>query len=143
VSELPPVGSQDGPRYPAYVPKQDRTWWLKTGPYRRFAARELTSMFGAAFSVLLLLFLVALSRGPEEYQGFLDWLKTPAMRAVSVLILVAVLYHTATWFRLTSSIVVIRIGRRVLPREALIALLVAAWLTVSAAVAYFHIWFWL
>jgi fumarate reductase subunit C len=99
-------------------------------------------MFGAAFSVLLLLFLFALSRGPDEYRGFLDWLKTPAIVAVSILILVAVLYHTATWFRLTSYILVIRIGRRVVPREALIALLVAVWLAVSAAVAYFSIWFW-
>jgi fumarate reductase subunit C len=142
VSERPAAGSQDGPRYPVYVPKQNRTWWLKTGPYRRFAAREITSMFGAAFSVLMLMFLFALSRGPQEYQGLLNWLRLPAVIAASALILVAVLYHTGTWFRLTTHIIVIRIGRWVLPRRALVAILVLVWLAASAAIAYFHIWFW-
>jgi fumarate reductase subunit C len=130
------------PPYPVYVPKQPRTWWLRTGPYRRFAAREITSMFAAAFSLLMLLLLFALSRGPQHYEGFLRWLKVPWVVAGSVVILVALLYHTATWFRLTTHILVIRLGRRVLPRAAVLAALVGAWVAVSAAVAYFHVWFW-
>jgi fumarate reductase subunit C len=142
VSEGTTAGRDDGPRYPVYVPKPSRTWWLKSWPYRRFAAREVTSMFAAAFSVLMLLFLFALSRGPEEYQGFLSWLKLPGVMAASVLILAAVLYHVGTWFRLTTHIIVIRVGGRVVPRMAILGALIGAWLAVSAAVAYFHIWFW-
>lgn len=114
---------------------------MRTGPYRRFAAREITSMFAAAFSLLLLLFLFALSRGREAYEGFLRWLKVPGVVAASVVIFLALVYHAATWFRLSSRILVIRLGRRVVPAWAIIAGLVAAWLGVSALVAYFHIWF--
>ena len=114
---------------------------MRTGPYRRFAAREITSMFAAAFSLLLLLFLFALSRGPEAYEGFLQWLKLPGVVAASVVILLAVVYHAGTWFRLSSRILVIRLGRRVVPPSAIITGLAAAWLVVSALVAYFHIWF--
>jgi len=135
------VSKREGGRYPAYVPEYPRSWWLQTGPYRRFAAREITSMFAAAFSGLLLLFLVALSRGREAYEGFLRWLKLPAVVAVFAVILVAVLYHMATWFRLTAHIQVVRLGRKVLPRSVVIAGLFGTWVSASVIVGYFHIWF--
>jgi len=135
------VSPEDGHKYPVYVPRQSRTWWLRTGAYRRFAAREITSMFAAIFSGILLAFLFALSSGPQAYQGFLGLLDTPGMVALSALILASLLYHTATWFRLSTYIIVVRLGRRTVPRGVLLAGLVGAWLAVSAAVAYFHIWF--
>lgn len=98
-------------------------------------------MFAAMFSALLLAFLFALSRGQQAYQDFLRLLDTPGLLALSGVILVALLYHTGTWFRLTTHIVVIRLGRRPIPRSALMATLFAAWIAASAAVAYFHIWF--
>jgi succinate dehydrogenase subunit C len=128
-------------RYPTYVPRQSRAWWLRTGAYRRFAAREITSMFAAMFSGLLLAFLLALSWGRQAYQGFLRLLDTPGMIALSAVILAFLLYHTATWFRLSTHIIVVRLGRRTVPRTALMAGLVGAWVAASAAVAYFHIWF--
>jgi fumarate reductase subunit C len=127
--------------YPVYSRTYPRWWWLRRGPYLRFAAREITSMFAAGFSVLMLAFLFALGSGPASYAGFLDLLDTPWMVAVSAVILVALLYHVATWFRLTTSILVVRVGRAVLPKEAVLAALVIAWLGASALVAYFLIWF--
>jgi fumarate reductase subunit C len=135
------VSSREQRRYPVYVPKYPTTWWLRRGPYLRFAAREITSMFAAGFSVLLLAFLFALGSGRSAYAAFLDLLGSPWMMAASALILVALLYHMATWFRLTTYIVVIRIGRMVVPRSLVVGGLVAAWLAASAAIAYFHIWF--
>jgi len=131
----------EGRSYPLYFPKYPRSWWLRKGPYRRFAAREITSMFSAAASVTLLAFLFALSRGPQAYDAFLRLLDSPWMVAASAVTLVAVLYHTATWFRLTTHIVVIRVGGRTLPPGLLIVALSVAWLGASAAVAYFHGWF--
>jgi fumarate reductase subunit C len=128
-------------RYPLYVRKVPRTWWMRAGPYRRFAAREITSMFAAGFSVLMLLFLFALARGPEGYAGFLRWLRLPIVVAGSCVILVAIVYHTATWFRLTSRILVIRLSGRVVPPPMVIAVLVVTWIVASALVAYFHVWF--
>jgi len=129
------------PRYPVYQPSYPRGWWMRRGPYLRFAAREITSVFAAAVSGQLLEFLLMLSRGPTAYASFLRWMKLPGVIAVSAFVLVALLYHTATWFRLTTHIVVIRLGRRVVPPPLLIAGLVLAWLAASALVAYFAIWF--
>jgi fumarate reductase subunit C len=98
-------------------------------------------MFAAAFSVIMILFLLALSRGPGAYRSFLRWLDTPWSIALSAIILGAVLYHTGTWFKLTTHIVSIRFGRWTASREAVAAGLALAWIAASAFVAYFHIWF--
>ena len=128
-------------RYPVYVPKTPRAWWLRTTPYRRFAAREFTAVFAAAFSVILILFLSALSRGQEAYEDFLRWLRSPAVVILLAIILAAMLYHAVTWFRLTAHIQVIRIGRNELPRGAVVAALIGIWFVVSAIVAYLYAWF--
>jgi fumarate reductase subunit C len=127
--------------YPLYTRTYPRWWWLRRGPYLRFAAREITSMFAAGFSVLLLASLFALGTGPGAYSNFLHLLNSPWMVAAAITILVALLYHVATWFRLTTYILVVRVGPMLLPRRALIAALVIAWLGASAVVAYFHVWF--
>jgi fumarate reductase subunit C len=117
-----------------------RAWWLRTGPYRRFFARELTSVFVAAFSIILLLLLFALSRGPQAWESFLRWLDLPGVMLLSAVILAAVLYHTATWLRLTAHVQVVRVRGKVAPRDTVTAGLVGAWIVVSGVVAYLHIW---
>lgn len=133
-----PRKAEDGRRYPLLVKRPSRTWWLRTKAYRRFAAREATSLFAAAFSLILLTFLFALSRGPEAYDGFLRWLERPGTVILSAVILVAILYHVGTWFRLTSHILVVRLGRFVVPRNMVIGALVSLWVFVSGLVLYLY-----
>jgi fumarate reductase subunit C len=128
-------------RYPVYVPKVPRTWWLRTAPFRRFAAREFTAVFAAAFSIVLLLLLSALSRGEEAYEGFLRWLRLPGVVVLSSIIFVAMLYHAVTWFRLTAHIQEVRLGRTVVSRRLVVGALCTVWVAVSAVVAYFLAWF--
>lgn len=122
---------------PVYVRPMPRDWWLRTPAFRRFAAREFTAVFVGAFSVILLLFLWALSRGPQAYAGFLRVLKNPAMIGLHALILAAVLYHTVTWLRLTAHVQEIRV-RRTLIRPT--ASLFGVWILASEVLAYLHIW---
>jgi succinate dehydrogenase subunit C len=133
-----PTMGEERPRFPLYVKRPSRLWWLRTGAYRRFAAREATSLFAAAFSLILLLFLFALSRGRQEYEGFLRWLRRPGTIVLFTVILAAILYHVGTWFRLTSHILVVRLGRLVVPRKVVIGGLVALWLLVSGLVLYLY-----
>jgi fumarate reductase subunit C len=128
-------------RYPVLVPKMPRTWWLRTSAYRRFFAREITAVFVGAFSVVLLLFLLALSRGREAYEAFLRWLELPAILVLHAVILAAALYHTATWLRITAVVQVVRLGGKVVPRQVVAAALLGGWVVVSAVLAYLHVWF--
>jgi fumarate reductase subunit C len=124
-----------------YVPKVPTTWWLRTAPFRRFAAREFTAVFAAGFSTILLLLLLALSRGQEAYEGFLRWLRLPAVMVVSSGIFVALLYHAVTWFRLTAHIQVVRLGGNVVSRRAVVGALLGTWVVVSSLVVYLLVWF--
>jgi fumarate reductase subunit C len=128
-------------RYPVYEPKIPGTWWLRSAPFRRFAAREFTAVFAAAFSAILLLLLLALSRGREAYEGFLQWLRLPAVILVSSVIFVALLYHAVTWFQLTAHIQVVRLGGNVVPRRAVVGALLGTWVVVSSLVVYLLVWF--
>jgi len=129
-----------GGRSPVYVRPMPSTWWLRTRPYRRFAARELTSVAVAASLVILVVFLFALSRGRDAYEGFLGWLDSPGAVVLSAIILAGVVYHALTWLRLTAHIQVVRLGRRVVPRRLVLAGLLTVWVEVSAIIAYLHIW---
>jgi len=133
--------SVEGPCHsPRYRRPMPRTWWLDSAPYRRFAARELTSLAVLAFAGILLGFLFALAAGRGAYQGFLRWLDQPGILALNAIILVALLYHALTWLRLTAHVQVVRLGRRELPRRWVQAGLLAAWLAVSGGVAYAAFW---
>ncbi len=125
---------------PVFVREVRRFWWLDTAPFRRFVIRELTSVFVAGYSVILLLFLLALSRGQAAYEGFLQWLDRTGIVVLHVVILAAVLYHTVTSIQLASQIQEVRLGGKTLPRTFLAAGLTAGWVVASAVVAYLHIW---
>jgi fumarate reductase subunit C len=132
--------SAAAPRRPPYRRPQPRTWWLRERPYRRFAARELTSLAVLAFAGILLGFLFALSAGRGAYQGFLRWLEEPAVLALHAIILAALCYHALTWFRLTAHIQVVRVGGRELPRRLVQGGLLGAWLALSGGIAYVAFW---
>jgi fumarate reductase subunit C len=73
-------------------------WWAKP-PYRAYTVRELSGVAVAIYGGVLFAGLVSLSRGPQAWQGFLDFLKSPVSLLLHVLLLAAVLYHVATWFQ--------------------------------------------
>jgi fumarate reductase subunit C len=136
--------------YPVYVPKMPWAWWAQTPAFRRFFARELTSVFVALFSAIMMLFLFAIYRGPQTYAAFLDLLKLPVAVALHSMILIAVLYHAVTWLELASHVQVIRLPKKlvpqrlqgkVVPRQIELAGFFVVWIVASSVVAYFHIWF--
>jgi fumarate reductase subunit C len=128
-------------RPPVYVRPIPRFWWIRTAPFRRFVIRELTSVFVGLFSVILLLFLLALSRGPDAYAGFLRWLELPGIVVLHALTLAAVLYHTATSIQLASKIGEVRLGGQVVPRRLLMAGMTGGLIVASAVVAYLQVEF--
>jgi fumarate reductase subunit C len=125
--------------HPVYVAPTPRFWWIRTAPFRRFVIRELTSVFVGLFSVVLLLFLLALSRGEQAYQGFLDWLEQPGTVVLHVITLAAVLYHTVTSIQLASQIQEVRLGGRTVPRQFLMTAMTGGLIVASTVVAYLNI----
>jgi succinate dehydrogenase subunit C len=112
-------------------------WWLGSARYARFVLRELTSVFVAFFALVTLAELRALGRGPEAHARFLELLSRPWMVGLNALALAFVAFHTVTWFNLAPRAMPVRVGGRRLPDALVAGANYAAWLFVSAAIAFF------
>lgn len=117
-----------------YYPKLPATWWLQRPTYFRFMLRELSSVFIAAFLVVLLTQIRALSRGPEAYAAFLVTLRAPAWVVFHVVALAFALYHSVTWFKLTAVVQVVRLGGRQVPPRLVAAANFVLWAVLSLVI---------
>jgi fumarate reductase subunit C len=129
------------PSYTEHHPRWYRApvstwWWLSRPSYAAFILRELSSVFVAWSVVFLLLLVRAVGRGADSYAGFLDWAATPWVVLLNVVTFAFVVYHAVTWFRLTPAAVVVRVRGRRLPGAAVVLPAYAAWVLVSAFVAW-------
>ena len=109
-------------------------WWRRDPFFVRYMAREVTSLFVAAYALVLLAGVVSLARGREAYEAWLAWLTTPASIVLHVVLFFAFAYHTLSWFRIMPKTMppVMIAGRAVSPR-AITGAGVAAAIAASAA----------
>jgi fumarate reductase subunit C len=78
----------------------DHKWWWKPGAYRAYTLRELTGVAVAIYGAVLFVGLISLSRGPDSWNGFLHFLRSPFSVALHFVLLAAVAYHLKTWFEI-------------------------------------------
>ena len=131
-----------GAAYTEYHPRWYRRrvstyWWLSRWPYLRFILRELSSLAVASFVVITLLQLCSLAAGPQAYAEFQEWLKQPLVIVLNLVSFPFVLFHTITWFNLAPSAVALRVRGLRVPDLLISGPNYAAWLIVSAVVAWF------
>lgn len=119
-----------------YRPPVALTWWLRKPSYLVFVLRELSSVFIAWFVVYLLMLVYAVSSGSAAYQEFLDLSANPLLVILNVIALAFVVLHAVTWFGLAPKAMVLRLGTLRVPPSLIIAAHYAAWLVVSAIVAW-------
>ncbi|MPY88669.1 MAG: fumarate reductase subunit C [Luteitalea sp.] len=138
------AGLQPGHAYMRYHPKWYRRrmsvwWWLQKGSYAQFVLRELTSVAVAFFAFIFLWQVWALGQGPQAYAHVVARLGTPLAVVLSVVGFVLVLYHTVTWFNLAPAAMVVRVSGRRVPGWMVAAANYAAWVLLSAVVAWFFL----
>lgn len=129
------------PDYTRHHPKWYRRripifWWTRKRAYLKFITRELTSPFVAYAAVLLLVQVWALARGEAAYTRFTAWLQSPPVLVWHGVLLLILLFHTVTWLNLAPKAIVLRVGGRRIPDAAVVAGHYAAWLIVSAFLAW-------
>ena len=131
----------EAPRYTEFHPRWYRPrvstyWWLKRPSYLAFILRELSSVFVGWFVVFLLMLVSAVNRGPDAYREFLGWAGHPVVVAVNVVSLAFVVFHAVTWFNLAPQAMVVRLRGKRVPGVFIAASNYAAWVLVSAVVAW-------
>ncbi len=111
-------------------------WWRRDPFFVRYMIREATALIVAAYAIVLLVGVLALSRGEAAWNGWLAALRSPLSIALHVLMLAGMIYHTWSWFEIMpKTLPALCIGgQRVAPATLIGAGLVAA---VLASLALF------
>lgn len=130
----PPNYTDYHPRW--YRPRVSTYWWLSRWSYTRFILRELTSIFVAWTVLLVLMQMRALSQGPAAFAEFEAWMRSPVIVVLNLISLVFLVFHSITWFNLTPSALVVRIGGKRIPDFLIVAPNYVAWVIVSVVVAW-------
>jgi len=130
-----------GAHYTPYHPKWYRRrvsvwWWMESRSYTGFVLRELSAVAVAFFAVVLVAQIRALARGPEAYARFTATLASPAVVVLSVVAFLFVFFHAITWFNLAPTAMVVRVRGKRVPDSAISGSNYAAWVVLSAAVAF-------
>jgi fumarate reductase subunit C len=128
-------------RYTAYHPRWLRPhistyWWLRKWSYFAFILREISSLFVAWGVVFLLMIVDAAGPGPAPYADLLEWSRQPWVIFLNVCSLLLVGFHAITWFNLAPQALVVRLGHKHVPGSLISASNYAAWVVVSAIVAW-------
>jgi len=113
------------------------TWYFGQPRYLRYMAREITSIFVGAYCVLLVVAVQRLAAGREAWEGFLLALQGPTSIAFHLLVLVAAVYHAATWFNATQKAMPVQIGEEFLPGNIISGAHYVAWAALSGVVLFF------
>ncbi|MHC4954646.1 MAG: fumarate reductase subunit C [Planctomycetota bacterium] len=111
-------------------------WVFTRGTWFIFFLREITCLFVGWFAVLTFRFARAVAAGPEEYDALLGSLRSPGMIVFNCVSLVAALWHTVTWFQAAPKAMRPRVGDKLVAPSAILGGHYAAWLAVSAALAW-------
>ena len=120
----------------AYRQPIARFWWTKRRSYLLFMLREISCVFVAWAVVYLLLLVHAVGAGGDSYLRFLDWSANPIVVSLNVIALIFLLLHAVTWFASAPRAIVPHIRGRRVPARTVLAGHYAAWVVVSAALAW-------
>ena len=75
-------------------------WWKKNPFFIEYMIHEGTAFFVAAYGFVLLVGLLRLAQGEAAWNGWLAALGSPLSVVFHVVLLIAMLYHTWTWFKI-------------------------------------------
>lgn len=121
---------------PRYNPQRSALWWLSNGRYFLFMLRELSAVFLALYALSYLVGLFRLSQGKDSYEAYLSLLQHPAVLVFLGVALAFCVLHTVTWIHLTPIVMVVRLGRKVIPAKLILAANYLVWILASGILWY-------
>jgi fumarate reductase subunit C len=121
----------------AYVrPVSRYGWYLKKRSYAIHMAQEITSVFIAIFTLILLWGIAAVAGGPESYRAFLDSLTSPGMVALLWVLTIVMFYHAFAWFSVTPKAMVIQKGEEFVPGSVIAGAHYGIWAVLTLVVLF-------
>ena len=75
-------------------------WWRRDPYFVRYMIREATALIVALYALVLLVGVLCLSLGEATWNSWLAAMRSPLSVALHVLMLIAMIYHTYSWFEI-------------------------------------------
>jgi len=120
-----------------YVREVSKTTWFMSQPrYKRYMAREVTCIFIFAYTFLLIVALARLAEGQEAFEAFVQALGSPLGVLFNVVVLIATIYHSMSWFNVTPQAMPIQRGEEFVPGNIIVGAHYGAWAVVSLIILF-------
>ena len=75
-------------------------WWRRDPFFVRYMVRETTAIAVLVYAVVLTVGVVRLAQGEAAWNGWLAALRSPASVLLHVVLLIAMVVHTKSWFEI-------------------------------------------
>jgi fumarate reductase subunit C len=122
----------------SYVrPISAREWVFRHPRYVRYMLRELSCLFIAGWTLLMVWGLKQLADGPAAWAAFLELLRAPASIVFQLATLAFAAYHSITWFNLAPKALPLQVGETFVPGWVIAGAHFAGWAIVSALMLVF------
>jgi fumarate reductase subunit C len=118
--------------YVREVPKT--TWFLKQSRYQHYMLHEISSIFVAIYTGILIVGLFRLAQGPEAWAGWLAAVTSPIGIVFHLLAFVFALLHTTSWFKAVPQAMRIQKGESFVPGKLIVGVHYGVWAAVSVVV---------
>jgi len=109
-------------------------WWLKNSAYRQYMARSATCFFVILYALNLFWALTALIAGEEVFNAWLVNQQAPFYVVFHVIGLIAMLYHSQTWFMLAPKTIYVQLGKVKVSDKKIEVIMWLVWCVVTFVV---------
>ena len=109
-------------------------WWLSRRAYFLVFLREITSIFIAAYTVLLIILIGKLGGDKTSYDAYFSFFISPGLLVFHVVAFMFAVIHSITFFNLIPKGIAIRIGDRRVHPDLISASHYGAWVVVTGGV---------
>ncbi|MFQ5998441.1 MAG: hypothetical protein ACE5KO_03965 [Candidatus Bathyarchaeia archaeon] len=119
---------------PLYSQKLGFSWWLRSSAYFGYMLRELSGLFVAIYALIYVFQLSTLSAGQSDYAAFMATMSSTPIIVLNLIFLGFAVYHSLTWFNLTSKVQPVKLGTRIVPKLAVFGVNILIWIAASLAI---------
>ena len=127
------MSTQTSKRKP-YQQKLAPNWWLKNKAYRDYMLRSATCIFVMLYALVLLWGLYALSNGETAFNAWLAAQQELIFVVFHLVTLIAMLYHSKTWFMLAPKTIRIQLGAIIIGGKVIEGIMWLSWFVCSAII---------
>ena len=109
-------------------------WWTARGSYFMIFLREISSVFIAAYVVLLIILIAKVGGDQASYESYFDLFTSPGMLVLNVIAFLFSLLHSITFFNLIPKGLSVRLGEEPVPPALISGPNYVAWGMVTVIV---------